>query len=98
MELATLAESDPTLFRGSASEVGDEMRALLGLDEQFKFPMRRLVTLWLNCAWKPIITEWCRTKIGHSTFNISLWAELAGQRIDDVSLESIAPWTLILTL
>lgn len=86
MELATLAESDPSLFKGNASQVGDKMLAMLGLTEQFKFPMRRLVTLWRNNAWHPMITEWCQTAIGHSTFNISLWADLAVHRIDDVSL------------
>jgi hypothetical protein len=86
MELATLAESDPTLFQGTASQVGGEMLALLGLSEQFKFPVRRLVTLWKNETWQPMITDWCRTAIGHSTFNISLWAELVVHRIDDVSL------------
>jgi hypothetical protein len=85
MELATLAESDSTLFQGTASQVGDEMLAMLGLNEQFKFPIRRLVTLWKNSTWQPMTTEWCRTGIGHSTFNISLWAELVGHRIDDVS-------------
>jgi hypothetical protein len=85
MELATLAESDSTLFQGTAAQVGDEMLAMLGLNEQFKFPIRRLVTLWKNSAWQPMTTEWCRTGIGHSTFNISLWAELVGHRIDDVS-------------
>jgi hypothetical protein len=85
LELATLAESDPTLFKGNASQVGEEMLAVLGLTEQFKFPMRRLVTLWKNNTWQPMITEWCQTAIGHSTFNVSLWAELAVHRIDDVS-------------
>jgi hypothetical protein len=86
MELATLVESDPSLFKGNASQVGKEMLAMLGLTEQFKFPIRRLVTLWKNNTWQPIITEWCQTAIGHSTFNISLWADLAVHRIDDVSL------------
>jgi hypothetical protein len=86
MELATLAESDATLFQGTATQVGDEMLASLGLNEQFKFPIRRLVTLWKNNAWQPMMTDWCRTALGHSTFNISLWADLAVHRIDDVRL------------
>ncbi|KAH8748291.1 hypothetical protein F5882DRAFT_236928, partial [Hyaloscypha sp. PMI_1271] len=82
MELATLAESDPNIFQGTASQVGDEMLALLGLSEQFKFHIRRLVTLWGNKTWQQIFTDWCRTAIGHLTFNISLWAELVVYRID----------------
>lgn len=62
------------------------MLALLGLNEQFKFPIRRLVTLWKNSTWQLMITEWCRTAIGHATFNVSLWADLVVHRIDDVSL------------
>jgi hypothetical protein len=47
MELTTLAEANSTLFQGNASQVADESFAMLGLNEQFKFPIRRLVTRWM---------------------------------------------------
>lgn len=87
MELATLAEQDETLFRGTTNaEVEMEMLETLGLSGRVKFPIRRLVTLWKNNSWRAMITRWCRTGVGRSTFNISLWGDLARFRIDDVSL------------
>jgi len=86
MELAALAEQDSTLFQGTNTEVQKEMLETLGLSSRVKFPIRRLVTLWKNSSWKSIITKWCCTAIGRSTFNISLWEDMARFRIDDVSL------------
>jgi hypothetical protein len=85
MELVTLAKADSSLFQGSSSEVQKEMLAVLGLSGRVKFPIRRLATLWKNSTWLPMITRWCSTAIGRSTFNLSMWEEMARYRIDDVS-------------
>jgi hypothetical protein len=85
MELVTLAKADSSLFQGSSIKVQKEMLVVLGLSGRVKFPIRRLVTLWKNSTWLPMITRWCRTAIGRSTFNISMWEEMARYRIDDVS-------------
>jgi hypothetical protein len=45
MEMTTLAEADSTLFQGNASQVAHEILVMLRLNEQFKFPIRRLVHL-----------------------------------------------------
>jgi len=86
MELVALAHADDSLFQGKDGSIRDEMLEMLGLSGQVQFPMRRLVTLWKNTTWAPMITRWCRTSIGRATFNVSLWEELARYRIDDVSL------------
>ena len=85
VELVTLAKADSSLFQGSSSKVQKEMLAVLGLSGRVKFPIRRLATLWKNSTWLPMITRWCGTAIGRSTFNISMWEEMARYRIDDVS-------------
>jgi hypothetical protein len=85
MQLHTLEEQDPTIFQGSNSEVEKKMLATASLSGREHFPVRRLVTLWKNHSWKAMITWWCRTAVGRSTFNISLWEALARFRIDDVS-------------
>ena len=86
MQLATLAEQDPKTFQGSNSQVEKEMVATAALSGRKQFPVRRLVTLWKNNSWRAMITRWCHTAVGRSTFNISLWSILAQYRIDDVSL------------
>jgi hypothetical protein len=86
MELATLAAADASLFQGANSQVQDEMLRALGLSGRVPFPMRRLMTLWRNRSWQPLVTRWCYTAIGRETFNVSLWEEMARHRIDDVSL------------
>ena len=88
MELATLADAEHSLFQGKHGSVHDEVLEGLGLSGQVQFPIRRLVTLWKNTSWRPMITRWCRTSIGRATFNVSLWDELARYRIDDVSCSS----------
>lgn len=85
MELSALASADSLLFQGNHRPIQDEMLDALRLSGTVKFPIRRLVTLWKNTSWQPMITRWCRTLIGRATFNVSLWDELARYRIDDVS-------------
>jgi hypothetical protein len=83
-ELTTLASFDPKLFKGSNKAIESEMLEMLGLSGRVKFPIRRLVTLWRNEKWYKMITYWCQIDIGQSTFNISIWDELARCRVDDV--------------
>lgn len=85
MELATLANANPSLFQGKHGSIQDEILQGLGLSGQVQFPIRRLVTLWKNTSWRAMITRWCQTSIGRATFNVSLWEELARYRVDDVS-------------
>lgn len=84
-ELATLASDDGQLFQGSNKSVEQEMLEKLRLSSWIKFPVRRLATLWKNLSWRPMITRWCRTPIGQTTFNISTFEWMASCRIDDVS-------------
>jgi hypothetical protein len=85
-ELAMLAEQDSSLFQGSNAEVQRIMIDTLRLSGWVKFPIPRLVTLWKNKTWQGMISRWCRSAIGRSTFNISLWEDMARFRIDDVCL------------
>jgi len=89
MQISTLSQQDSTLFQGSSKEVEEEMEAIANLGGRDEFPTRRMVTLWKNRSWKAMITRWCSTALGRSTFNISLWADLARCRIDDVSTDSL---------
>lgn len=83
-ELAALYEEDQTLFQGKNGPIQDEMLDILGHSEA-TFPIRRLVTLWKAKGWRELITRWCKTPLGDSLFQLSLWEELSRCRIDDVS-------------
>lgn len=83
-ELATLESTDEKIFKGSNAAIEKEMLQRLRLSSGAKFPIRRLVTLWKNVEWKKMITAWCCTPLGQTTFNISTWDEMARCRIDDV--------------
>jgi hypothetical protein len=89
MELATLAAADSSLFKGTNAQVQGEMLRALGLSGRVPFPIRRLMTLWKNRSWQPMVTRWCSTEMGRETFNVSLWEEMARHRIDDVSLVAL---------
>lgn len=84
-ELATIAATNPELFQGNSASIEREMREILGLSGPVRFPTSRLVTLWGNINWRSMITRWCHSEIGQSTFNISTWDAMAQRRIDDVS-------------
>lgn len=89
MQLVTLKEQDPKVFQGSNAQVEKEMVRTANLSGRDQFPIRRLVTLWKNLSWHAMITEWCRTAIGRSLFQLSLWGDLARYRIDDVCICSL---------
>ncbi|KAF5483067.1 hypothetical protein CGCS363_v015037 [Colletotrichum siamense] len=46
-------------------------------------PTRRLVTLWNNHRWRPILTRWCCTRLGLDTFDISYFEWIASLGIDE---------------
>ncbi|KAF5002984.1 hypothetical protein FDECE_10458 [Fusarium decemcellulare] len=72
--------------KGKKAVVEKKMVDILRLGSGDKFPTGRLVTLWRNNRWRPMITRWCETQLGRATFNISTWDWMASCRIDSVSL------------
>ena len=89
MQLVTLAEQDPKVFQGTNAQVEKEMVRTANLSGRDQFPVRRLATLWKNRSWHAMITRWCRTALGRSLFQLSLWGDLARCRIDDVGTAAI---------
>jgi hypothetical protein len=89
LQLASASDRDPTLFSSQKNKnkqaLEKRMLDILCLSSETRFPISRLVTLWKNERWRPMITRWCRTHIGRATFNISIWDRMASYRIDDVS-------------
>ncbi|KAG8664372.1 uncharacterized protein FPOAC1_013710 [Fusarium poae] len=87
LQLASASERDPTLFSPERNKnkqaLERRMLDILCLGSETRFPVSRLVTLWKNERWRPVITRWCRTPIGRATFNISIWDRMAAYRIDD---------------
>lgn len=75
-----------SVFQGKKYDVEKQMMDILRLTSTDKFPTARLVTLWKNNRWRPMITRWCATRLGRTTFNISTWDWMASYRIDNVSL------------
>jgi len=90
-QLALAHKNDPSLFPTDRSQVKNrdsliesiKEYACLGSDPDF--PLRKLVTLWRNNAWHEMITSWCNTELGRCELKISMWSELAGYRLDNVS-------------
>jgi hypothetical protein len=81
-EVGTLSTANSALFRGSNDAVGENIVQTLSLS---RFPIRRLMTLWKNTHWQPVITRWCQSAIGRATFNATTWESMARCRIDEVS-------------
>jgi hypothetical protein len=92
LQLAFASDRDPTLFSPPKNKnkqaLERKMLDILCLHSETRFPISRLVTLWRNERWRPMITRWCQTQIGRATFNISIWDRMASYRIDDVSASS----------
>ncbi|KAJ3454455.1 hypothetical protein MRS44_018349 [Fusarium solani] len=90
LQLASASDRDPTLFSPQKNKnkqaLEKRMLDILCLRSETRFPISRLVALWKNERWRPIITRWCRTQIGRATFNISIWDRMASYRIDDAEL------------
>lgn len=84
-ELAALAAADPTLFSGATKDLGVRLTRELSLSRVEGFPTRRLVTLWRNERWRPMITRWCSSPVGRESFGVSTWEAMASYRIDEVS-------------
>ena len=84
MQLVQASLQDDRLFRGKKHEVESQMLDILQLKATPRFPISRLITLWNNERWKPMITRWCETALGRGLFNISTWEWMASDRIDDV--------------
>ncbi|UPK91321.1 hypothetical protein LCI18_002256 [Fusarium solani-melongenae] len=87
LQLASASDRDLTLFSPQKNKnkqvLEKRMLDILCLRSETRFPISRLVTLWRNERWRPMITRWCRTQIGRATFNISIWDRMASYRIDD---------------
>lgn len=84
MTLVAQSENEPTLLSASNSDLKATICSLLDLSAQRSFPKERISTLWRNARWRDLITNWCRTGYGRTTFNISAWAEMIGTRLDEV--------------
>ncbi|KAH7182232.1 hypothetical protein DER46DRAFT_670688 [Fusarium sp. MPI-SDFR-AT-0072] len=77
LQLASASDRDPTLFSSAKNKnkqaLERRMLDILCLRSEIRFPISRLVTLWKNERWRPMITRWCQTQIGRAIFNISIW-------------------------
>ncbi|KAI8665188.1 hypothetical protein NCS56_00954000 [Fusarium sp. Ph1] len=82
MQLVLANDQCDSLFQGKKYDVEKQMMGILRLSTADKFPTARLVTLWRNHRWRPMITRWCKTRLGRMTFNISTWDWMASYRID----------------
>ena len=92
-EVEVLAQDNPKIFEGVVVEV--EARLISHIGYRAAFPVRRLMVLWRNLAWRSMISKWCASAIGYETFNLSAWAEMARLRIDDFWFDQ---FTTVLTL
>ncbi|KAK1450826.1 hypothetical protein CMEL01_16783 [Colletotrichum melonis] len=59
------------------------------IGNQQKVPVRRLLLLWKNDTWRPVVTEWCNARIGEDLFNISRWEWMMASGIEDFWLQWI---------
>ncbi|KAL2678846.1 hypothetical protein Neosp_009598 [[Neocosmospora] mangrovei] len=82
MQVVLANDQCDSLFVGKKYDVEKQMIDVLLLSTTDKFPTARLVTLWKNDRWRPMITRWCKTRLGSMTFNISTWDWMASYRID----------------
>ncbi|PNP44445.1 hypothetical protein TGAMA5MH_03791 [Trichoderma gamsii] len=82
-QIVWLSSWDKTLFSGGKTNAEEKIRDMLCLGNEARLPTGRLVTLWRNKRWKPMITRWCSTAVGKEAFNISTWEDMASRRFDD---------------
>ncbi|KAF4459450.1 hypothetical protein FALBO_13802 [Fusarium albosuccineum] len=82
IQLVLAAAQCDSIFEGKKAVVEKKMVDILRLGSGDKFPTGRLVTLWRNNRWRPMITRWCETQLGRGTFNISTWDWMSSCRID----------------
>lgn len=84
MQLSTAFRQNERLFQGKKETVQQQMIDILQLTGAPQFPLSRLITLWQNQRWNPMITRMCESAVGRDLFNISTWEWLASCRVDDV--------------
>jgi hypothetical protein len=88
MQVSTAHSENPSLFRGQVSSTAAEIRNILELGSEPRFPIRRLITIWRNEKWRKMATMWCSTAVGHGLFRVSTWEWMISCRIDDVCAHS----------
>lgn len=84
-QVVAASSQDEQLFRGKCAEVEAQMKDVLQLGSEIKFPLRRLVTVWRNERWRAMATWWCGTAVGRATFQLTAWDRMISYRLDDVS-------------
>ncbi|KAG9249376.1 uncharacterized protein F5Z01DRAFT_641249 [Emericellopsis atlantica] len=88
-QLVATSKKDPLLFNGRKEDVEARILDVLQLSGNPRFPASRLITLWQNERWKPVITRICQTAVGRDLFNISVWEWLASRRIDNARADGV---------
>ncbi|KAF5483091.1 hypothetical protein CGCA056_v015152 [Colletotrichum aenigma] len=74
---------------GEDAAVDQHVVEALRLGGEKHFPTRRLVTLWNHQRWRPVTTQWCCTRLGLDTFNISYFEWIASLRIDEYWIDAL---------
>ncbi|KAF4474785.1 hypothetical protein CGGC5_v016501 [Colletotrichum fructicola Nara gc5] len=74
---------------GEDAAVDQHVVEALRLDGEKHFPTRRLVMLWNHQRWRPVTTQWCCTRLGLDTFNISYFEWIASLRIDEYWIDAL---------
>lgn len=85
-QLVLATQQDCSLLSGKKVNDEDRVLDILQLRDMPRFPISRLLTLWDNDRWRPMITRWCETAVGRDLFNISTWEWMASCRIDNVGI------------
>ncbi|KAG6258807.1 hypothetical protein E4U24_000877 [Claviceps purpurea] len=83
LHLVTAVSQKPEKFKGKRCEILRDMADTLDLSRTGGVPMNRLLALWGNDKWRAMITAWCKTAVGRSTFKIRPWSLMMACRIDD---------------
>lgn len=80
-QITGYATKDPAAFQGKITQVAQRMVKVANVSRDIG---RRMATLWENQSWQAMLTQWSRTAVGCTLFNLSLWTELSRFRVDDV--------------
>ncbi|KAG6178740.1 hypothetical protein E4U36_006198 [Claviceps purpurea] len=83
LHLVTVVSQKPEKFKGKRVEVMRDMTDTLDLSCTGGVPMNRLLALWGNDNWRTMITAWCKTTVGRTTFKIRPWSLMMACRIDE---------------
>ena len=87
LQAVAAASQDADVFCGKVEDMTKQIATALELHNEAGVPIRRLVTLWRNERWRPMITQWCSTTVGRASFRMSTWDWMISCRIDDVSVK-----------